>query len=113
MSNLKEILESLEKLKTKYIIARDYERAVKVREVIKLIINKLKQMDTFLDRLEEEQEILLDKVVKLEDFIDNNSVFLTVSEMQRVLLVTQLNAMKLYLYTLQERIYDLLRTTNN
>lgn len=41
MSNLKEILESLEKLKTKYVIARDYERAAKVREVIKLIKEKL------------------------------------------------------------------------
>lgn len=41
MSNLKEILESLEKLKTKYIISRDYERAAKVREIIKLIKEKI------------------------------------------------------------------------
>ena len=70
-------------------------------------------MSTFLERLQEEQEQLLDKVTKLGDFIEKNPVFLTVSEMQRVLLVTQLNAMKLYLYTLDERIYDLLPKTNN
>lgn len=52
-----------------------------------------------------EQERLLDKVTKLESFIKKNPIFLTVSEMQRVLLITQLNAMKLYLYTLDERIY--------
>ena len=70
-------------------------------------------MSTFLERLKEEQDQLLDKVTKLDDFIDNNPVFFTVSEMQRVLLVTQLNAMKMYLYTLDERIYDLLPKTNN
>jgi uncharacterized protein YlxW (UPF0749 family) len=70
-------------------------------------------MSTFLDRLQEEQEQLLDKVTKLEDFIEKkDSVFSTVTEMQRVLLVTQLNAMKLYLYTLDERIYDLSPKTN-
>jgi hypothetical protein len=70
-------------------------------------------MSTFLERLTNEQEQLLDKVNKLEDFINKNPVFLTVSEIQRVLLVTQLNAMKIYLYTLDERIYDLLPKTNN
>jgi hypothetical protein len=70
-------------------------------------------MSTFLERLTDEQEQLLDKVNKLEDFINKNPVFLTVSEIQRVLLVTQLNAMKIYLYTLDERIYDLLPKTNN
>lgn len=64
-------------------------------------------MSTFLERLNDEQVELKEKVEKLEDFIENNPVFETVSEMQRVLLVTQLNAMKLYLYTLDERIYDL------
>lgn len=70
-------------------------------------------MSTFLDRLTEEQEQLLDKVTKLENFINDNPAFLTVSEIQRILLVTQLNAMKLYLYTLDERINDLLPKTNN
>tara|TARA_R110000823_G_scaffold87122_1_gene194548 strand:- start:289 stop:501 length:213 start_codon:yes stop_codon:yes gene_type:complete len=70
-------------------------------------------MSTFLERLKEEQDQLLDKVTKLESFIEKNPAFLTVSEMQRVLLVTQLNAMKLYLYTLDERIYDLLPQKSN
>jgi hypothetical protein len=70
-------------------------------------------MSTFLERLTDEQEQLLDKVNKLEDFINKNPLILTVSEIQRVLLVTQLNAMKIYLYTLDERIYDLLPKTNN
>lgn len=65
-------------------------------------------MKTFLERLEEEEKELSEKVIKLEDFIEKNPVFLTVSEMQRVLLITQLNAMKFYLYALDERIYDLI-----
>lgn len=64
-------------------------------------------MSTFLERLKDEHVELEIKVKLLEDFIDNNPNFKTVSEMQRVLLVTQLNAMKLYLYTLDERIWDL------
>jgi hypothetical protein len=64
-------------------------------------------MSTFLKRLDDEHSELNEKVEKLEDFIENNPVFKTVGEMQRVLLVTQLNAMKLYLYTLNERIYNL------
>lgn len=66
-------------------------------------------MSTFLDRLQDEQSQLKEKVEKLEDFIENNPAFENVSEIQRVLLVTQLNAMKTYLYTLEERIYDLTR----
>jgi len=37
MSTLRETLKSLEKIKTKYIIAKDYEKASKVRELIKRI----------------------------------------------------------------------------
>ena len=62
---------------------------------------------TFLERVVDEQQSLKKKLEKLEDFIDNNRIFETVSDMQRVLLVTQLNAIKLYLYTLDERIWDL------
>jgi len=69
--------------------------------------------NTFLERLNEEQKQLLDKVTKLDDFIENNPIFYTVNSIQRILLVTQLNAMKMYLYTLDERIYDLLPKTNN
>ena len=41
MSTLKEILESLENLKTKYVINKEYEKAAKVREVIIKIKEKL------------------------------------------------------------------------
>jgi len=41
MSNLKDILYSLERIKARHIIEKDYERAEKVREVIKLIKEKL------------------------------------------------------------------------
>jgi hypothetical protein len=43
MSTLKDLLESLEKIKTKYVIAKDYEKAMKVREIIKLIKEKLNE----------------------------------------------------------------------
>ena len=39
MSTLERIVESLEKLKTKYIIAYDYERAAEV----KVVIDKIKK----------------------------------------------------------------------
>lgn len=68
---------------------------------------------SFLDRLEIEEHELQNKVEKLEDFIDNNPSFDEVNDIQRILLVTQLNAMKMYLYTLQERIYNLLPQTSN
>jgi len=68
-------------------------------------------MSTFLERLNDEQLELKSKVDKLENFIYNNPVFKAVNKMQSVLLVTQLNCMKLHLYTLEERIYDL--TNNN
>ena len=68
---------------------------------------------SFLDRLEIEEHELQNKVEKLEDFIDNNPSFEEVNDIQRILLVTQLNAMKMYLYTLQERIYNLLPQTSN
>lgn len=64
-------------------------------------------MSNFLERLQIEREELKIKVEKLNDFIENNPSFDDVSEMQRVLLVTQLNCMAMYLYTLEERIYDL------
>lgn len=64
-------------------------------------------MSNFLDRLKIERDELKEKVDKLNEFIDGNSQFDTLSEMQRVLLVTQFNVMKIYLYTLDERIYDL------
>ena len=52
MSSVAEILESLEFLKTKYVIAKDYERAAKVREVIVKIKEKMtKEKITFGEQL--------------------------------------------------------------
>jgi hypothetical protein len=67
-------------------------------------------MSTFLERLIIERNELEEKTNKLEDFLISPS-FTNVSEMQRVLLVTQFNLMKMYLYTLQERIYDLTKNS--
>lgn len=67
-------------------------------------------MSNFLDRLKIERDELKEKIDKLGEFIDNNPEFDTISEMQRVLLVTQSNVMKIYLYTLDERIYDLIKS---
>jgi len=64
-------------------------------------------MSTFLERIKVERDELKDKVDKLGNFIDKNPAFIEVSEMQRVLLVTQFNVMRIYLYTLEERIFDL------
>ena len=64
-------------------------------------------MSTFLERLNDEHSELEGKVEKLEDFIENNPIFETVTEIQRVLLLTQFHAMKLYLGILEERIWDL------
>ena len=70
-------------------------------------------MSTFLERLGQEYDELQQKTDKLQDFIDNNPAFAEVSELQKVLLVTQFNVMKLYLYTLEERILDLTNKTVN
>ena len=52
MSNLKEILESLENLKTKYVINKEYEKAAKVREVIVKIKEKMESRElTFGEKL--------------------------------------------------------------
>lgn len=98
--------QKLEALKNVIELTED---KVGLATVVELIEEISLKGSTFLDRLQDEQSALKEKVEKLEDFIENNPAFKTVSEMQRVLLVTQLNAMKLYLYTLEERIYDLTR----
>lgn len=97
-------LESLENLKTKYVVMKDYERAAKVREVIKSITEK-----TFIERLQIEEEELSEKVSKLDDFIENNPAYEKVGDIQWYLLDAQLNAMKSYLYILQHRIVDLIQ----
>lgn len=83
---------------------KDYERAAKVREVIKSITEK-----TFIERLQIEEEELSEKVSKLDDFIENNPAYEKVGDIQWYLLDAQLNAMKSYLYILQHRIGDLIQ----
>jgi len=64
-------------------------------------------MSTFLERLEEEERDLSEKVAKLEAFVDNNPAYENVGDVQFVLLPAQLNAMIAYLHILQYRIEDL------
>jgi hypothetical protein len=67
-------------------------------------------MSTLLERIRAERNRLEEKTNKLEDFLISPS-FVNVSEIQKVLLVTQFNLMKMYLYTLQERIHDLVKNS--
>lgn len=70
-------------------------------------------MSTFLERLEEEEKQLSEKVTKLGDFVENNPSFENVSDIQSVLLKAQLNTMISYLHILQDRIEDLICNANN
>ena len=65
-------------------------------------------MKTFLERLEEEEKELSEKVGKLSDFIENNPAYEFVGDVQWVLLDAQLDAMTSYLHILQNRIGDLI-----
>jgi hypothetical protein len=67
-------------------------------------------MSTLLERIRAERNRLEEKTNKLEDFLISPS-FVNVSEIQKVLLVTQFNLMRMYLYTLQERIHDLVKNS--
>ena len=99
-----EILATLENIKTKYVVIKDYERAAKVREVIKSITEK-----TFIERLEQEEKELSEKLSKIDDFIENNPSYEFVGDVQWVLLDAQRNAMMSYLHILQHRIGDLIQ----
>lgn len=61
-------------------------------------------MSTFLERIHEEKDQLKEKLDKLNDFIENNAKFNELSNIQRVLLVNQFNAMEMYFYALESRI---------
>ena len=99
-----EALESLENLKTKYVVIKDYERAAKVREVIKSITGR-----TLIERLQQEDDELSEKLLKIDDFIENNPAYEFVGDVQWVLLDAQRNAMISYLHILQHRIGDLIQ----
>ena len=60
-------------------------------------------MSDFKTRLTTEQEELLSKMVKLEEFIKSNE-YETIEENQQILLVIQFNAMRTYNAVLVSRI---------
>ena len=61
-------------------------------------------MNYLLERMQEELKQLKEKKDKLNDFIDNNSKFKELSNIQRILLINQFNAMDLYYFALESRI---------
>ena len=69
-------------------------------------------MEDLLDRLSEEYDQLSNRINKLSDFIDWDEEFNKLSDLQRVLLVTQLNAMDMYHNILETRIYDIQQQSN-
>lgn len=60
-----------------------------------------------VESLEIESKELSVKIHKLKLFIDTNSGFDLLSDIHKILLVNQFNAMELYVFALNERIYDL------
>lgn len=66
-------------------------------------------MGTFIERLQEEERELSEKVDKLDDFIESNPAYESVGDVQWYLLAAQFNAMKSYLHILQDRIGDLIQ----
>jgi predicted nuclease with TOPRIM domain len=61
-------------------------------------------MEDFLKRMHEELGQLKERKDKLNDFIENNPKFDELSNIQRILLINQFNAMDLYYYALESRI---------
>lgn len=61
-------------------------------------------MEDFIKRMHEELEQLKEKKDKLNDFINNNPKFNELTNINRILLINQFNAMELYYYALESRI---------
>lgn len=61
-------------------------------------------MSTFLDRMIKEKAGLEDKLSNLKEFIENNPKFYELTDINRILLINQFNAMELYKYALDSRI---------
>lgn len=61
-------------------------------------------MEDYVKRMHEELEQLKERKDKLSDFIDNNPKFGELSNIQRILMINQFNAMDLYYYALESRI---------
>lgn len=62
------------------------------------------ESESFLDRVIKEKADLAEKTSKLKDFIENNPKFDELTNINRILLINQFNAMELYLYALDSRI---------
>jgi len=67
---------------------------------------------TFQHRVVDEAEGLQKKVIKLEDFINNNLLYKKLSKDEQDRLSQQLKAMKYYLTILIKRIQNLNKTEN-
>lgn len=65
------------------------------------------KQETFLQRLENEQLELLDKIHKLSDFLSRPDAITIVGENQLRLLMIQLQAMQTYNIILETRLVDL------
>ena len=61
-------------------------------------------MSTFIERLLNEKSELKEKINKLDDFIEKNPEFDNLSDIQRILLLNQHNAMEMYYFALDSRI---------
>lgn len=73
-------------------------------DIFEATYNSVDSSETFLDRMKKEKEELDEKLLKLNDFIENNPKFNELSNINRILLVNQFNAMELYKYALDSRI---------
>jgi hypothetical protein len=73
-------------------------------EIFKLSYDSLDATESFLDRVIKEKADLAEKTSKLKDFIENNPKFDELTNINRILLINQFNAMELYLYALDSRI---------
>lgn len=73
-------------------------------EIFELSYDSVDAPESFLDRMVKEKADLAEKVSKLKDFIENNPKFDELTNINRILLINQFNAMELYMYALDSRI---------
>lgn len=73
-------------------------------EIFELSYDSADAPESFLDRVIKEKFELAEKTSKLKDFIENNPKFDELTNINRILLINQFNAMELYLYALDSRI---------
>lgn len=69
-------------------------------------LHKTDKDESYLIRLMDEREALINKITKLNNFITSNPIFKTLSESKQSLLHKQRDAMDEYCYILDERIKE-------